>query len=144
MASPPLTDREYAYLRISNEDGSHSEITEILKLEPTNCWNKGDINRANNRPRNQVSWQLESGLDDTHPIEEHLDKIFSILTPLKSELVKLSDKYNICIQCVGYYHPSQHGIHLDHSTLEKAYSIGASFDFDCYFVDDYGHDLDYV
>ena len=88
-------------------------------------------------------WQLESGLDDKFPIEEHLSKIFSLLEPLQSKLINLGPEYDLCIQCVGYFPPSGHGIHLDQNTVLKASNLGVAFDLDFYFVDDYGHDLDF-
>ncbi len=144
MASPPITDREYVYFKIMGDSGAHIEITDLLKLEPTNAWNKGDINIKNNKPRKFTSWQLESGLNDTHPIQEHLDALFKILVPLQCELLNLSKKFDICFQCVGYFHPSGHGIHLDKSTVQKASAFAASFDMDFYYISDNGHDLDYV
>ncbi|MGH8613724.1 MAG: DUF4279 domain-containing protein [Gammaproteobacteria bacterium] len=143
MASPPLTDREYAYLRIAGK-GDHKVITDTLGIEPTNAWNEGDINPRNNKPRKFTSWQLESGLDDTHPIKDHLETLFAKLEPLQQKLHSLSESYEIYVECVGYFPPSGHGIHLDKEVIRKAASIGAAFDLDFYYISDNGHDLDYV
>ena len=143
MASPPLTDREYAYLRITCP-GEYSRVTSELGLEPTNAWNKGDLNPRTDKPRNFTSWQLESGLDDKHPIEQHLAKLFKIFEPLTDKLLVLSKDHEIYIQCVGYFPASGHGIHIDKSHVKKAAAMGAAFDLDFYYIDDHGHDLDYV
>ena len=90
-----------------------------------------------------MNWNLESGLDDTHRIEEHIEALFAVLEPLKDTLSKLADEYEYCIQCVGYFPASNHGIHLDKGTMKKVENLGLSLDYDFYFVDDYGHDLDY-
>lgn len=90
-----------------------------------------------------MRWSLESGLDDTHPIDEHIENLFSMLLPLKKQLEKLSEKYELTIQCVGYFHPSSHGIHFSKSTIQQAAEMHLSLDADFYYVDDYGHDLDY-
>lgn len=89
MASPPLTNREYAYLRIIGK-GDHKIITDTLGIEPTNAWNEGDDNPRNNRPRKFTSWQLESGLDDTNPVKDHLEKLFAKLEPIQQKLLSLS------------------------------------------------------
>ena len=143
MASPPLTNREYAYLRITVK-GKHELVTSQLGVEPTNAWNEGDNNPRNNMPRKFTSWQLESGLDDTKPIEEHLEILFSKLEPLKNKLLLLSKRHQIFIECVGYYPPSGHGMYLSPEIVNKAASMGAAFDLDFYYVSDYGHDLDYL
>ena len=143
MASPPLTSREYAYLKITGE-GSFLVISEALGLEPTNAWNKGDINRKNGRLRNLTSWQLESGLDDRCSIDEHLNALVLLLEPVEKKLYQLSSQYDICVQCVGYFPPASHGINIDNKMVRFASRIGGSIDFDFYFVDDFGHDLDFV
>jgi len=142
MASPPITDREYAYFKITGE-GDHSLVSKKLDLSPTNEWSEGDINPKNGRPYKFMSWQLESGLDDKHPINEHIEKLLAILQPHKNTLIELSKKYNLCIQCVGYFHPSNHGIHLDNETIQRVSNLGLSFDMDFYYISDNGHDLDY-
>jgi hypothetical protein len=43
-----------------------------MEISPTNEWSEGDINPRTGKPYKFMSWQLESGLDDTYPIEEHL------------------------------------------------------------------------
>lgn len=90
-----------------------------------------------------MSWKYESGLDDTYSIEEHIKELFKVLEPLEETLVALRDKYELCIQCVGYFPASGHGINLNYETISKAASLGLSFDYDFYYVDDHGHDLDY-
>ena len=142
MASPPLTNREYAYFRVTGK-GDHDKVSKILGLEPTNEWSEGDINPRNSKPREFMCWNYESGLDDTHPLEEHINKIFLELSPLEEALLELSKEYNLYIQCVGYYPPSGHGAHLDQETVKKAARLGLAFDLDFYYVSDYGHDLDY-
>ena len=142
MTSPPLTTREYAYFKIVGK-GDHSVVTQKLGIEPTNEWSEGDLNPRNNMPRKFMHWQFESGFDDTHPIEEHLNKLFAVLEPLKSSLLELNQNYDLYLQCVGYFPPSGHGIHLDHQMVVKAAELGLAFDLDFYYVSDHGHDLDY-
>lgn len=62
---------------------------------------------------------------------------------IQDKLLVLSKTFDICIQCVGYFPPSGHGIHLDKSMILRASNYGASFDLDFYYVSDNGHDLDY-
>jgi len=142
VASPPLTNREYAYLAV-NGKGDSQLVTSILKIDPTNQWSEGEINPRNNKPRKFMCWNLTSGLDDTHAIEEHIGKLLEIIEPLKEELATLNKNYKVFIQCVGYFPPSGHGLHIDHKLIEKLYRLSLALDYDFYFVDDYGHDLDY-
>ena len=142
MASPPITARTYAYFTVTGA-GSCTVIGEALGLECTNSWSEGDLNQRRGNPYTFMRWSLESGLDDTHPIDEHIEKLFSILFPLKEQLEKLSEKYELVIQCVGYFHPSGHGVHFSKNTIQRAAQMYLCIDADFYYVSDYGHDLDF-
>ena len=143
MASPPLTNREYAYFTVRGT-GSHLFVSSKLGVESTNEWSEGDIDSRNNRPRRFMAWNLESGLDDTHPIEEHIEKILNLIEPLKNKLDELSQMYELTIQCVGYFAGTGHGLHLDRDSIARISKLPVAIDYDYYFIDDNGHDLDYV
>lgn len=143
MASPPLTNREYAYLRVVGE-GSSSPVSNELGIGPTNSWSEGDVNPRNNIPRKFMSWQLESGLDDTSPIGEHIEALLEILEAKSDQMQKLANSYMCSIQCVGYFPASGHGLNLELSTLKRLVNLNLNIDYDFYYVSDNGHDLDYL
>ncbi|MFZ2726744.1 MAG: DUF4279 domain-containing protein [Methylococcaceae bacterium] len=138
MTSPPLTNRQYAYFHVSGH-GTHEDITKILEIKPSESWNIGDINPRNNKPFKFMSWRLSSGLDDTQPIEMHIQYLFSRLHTKADALRKLWLDYDLVLQCVGYFPPSGHGIHFDREQIRQAAQLGLSFDLDFYYVDDYEH-----
>lgn len=70
--------------------------------------------------------------------------LFCILEPVTTKIFELSQSHDVYIVCVGYYPPSGHGVHLDKHTIQKVAKLGAAFDLDFYYVDDYGHDLDCI
>lgn len=142
MSSPPITDRTYAYFKVTGS-GSCDVVEQALGLECTNSWSEGDIRPQNGRPYKFMSWKLESGLDDTHDLREHIECLFEILIPLEPKLVELSENYELTLQCVGYFHPTGHGIHFTKSTAQKIASLCLSVDADFYYIDDHGHDLDF-
>ena len=139
MSQPQLTGREYAYVSIHGP-GTHEAISEKLGLHPSEAWNVGDINIRNGNPHKHMRWALRSGLDDTHPMEEHLRSLLLYFNG-KAELVKaLWLEYDITLQCVGYYPPSHGpGVHFDREVVRQAAQLGMSIDCDLYFVDDEGH-----
>lgn len=142
LASPPLTNREYAYFSVKG-NGDSQFVTSVLKIEPTNQWSQGEINPRNNRPRKFMGWNLKSGLDDTHPIKEHIEKLLEVLEPFEKELANLSKNYEVYIQCAGYFPSSGHGLNVGRDLIEKLYRLSLSIDYDFYFVEDFGHDLDF-
>ena len=140
MTSPPLTRREYAYLRITGP-GSHETVTTTLGLQPSEAWNVGDLNPRNGKPRTFISWRLSSGLEDTSPLDQHVDAIFLMLHVKAEGLRKLWVDYDLQLQCVGYYPASGHGAHFDREKVWQAAQLGLAFDLDFYFVDDFEHEV---
>ena len=140
MTSPPLTDREYAYLSISGP-GTHEQITQILGLSPSEAWNIGDINPRNGKPRKFMLWCLNSGLDDKQPLDMHIQQLFLALHPKADALRQLWVEYDLTLQCVGYFPPSGHGMHFNREQIRQAAHLGLAFDLDFYYVDDYEHDV---
>lgn len=140
MASPPLTTREYAYLSITGE-GTHQEITEILGIEPSLAWNPGDRSEQTGRVQKFMRWRKDSGLDDTKPVEDHIESIFFIIGQKHKEIQELFFKgYDVGIQCAGYYPPSGHGTHISREIIREAGKLNLSIDLDFYYLDSNGHD----
>ena len=138
MTSPPLTNREYAYFHITGP-GTHERVTELMGMSPSEAWNAGDSNPQNGRLCKSMSWRLSSGLDDTHPLEEHIQSLFLYLQ-LKADILRqLWVEYDLTIQCVGYFPASGHGVHFDREQIRQAAQLGLAFDLDFYYVDDYEH-----
>ncbi|WP_374087913.1 DUF4279 domain-containing protein [Methylomicrobium lacus] len=138
MTSPPLTNREYAYFHISGP-GTHEHVTEILGLKPSEAWNVGDINSHNGKPRKFMSWRLSSGLDDTRPLDMHVQNLFLYLNTKADVLRLLWLDYDLTLQCVGYFPASGHGMHFNREHIRQAAQLGLAFDLDFYYVDDYEH-----
>jgi hypothetical protein len=138
MTSPPLTTREYAYFHISGP-GTHEKVTEILGIKPSEAWNVGDANPQSGKPCKFMSWRLSSGLDDTQPLDLHLQSLFLRLHRKAESLRLLWLEYELTLQCVGYFPPSGHGKHFNREQIRQAAQLGMAFDLDFYYVDDHEH-----
>ena len=142
MASPPITNRVYAYFSVTGK-GSYTPVSEALDLKCTNAWAEGDISPKTGKPHRFMRWSLESGLDDTHSLNDHVEKLLSMLSPFEEELRHLSMSYQLTLQCVGYFHPSGHGVHFSKEVIAQAANLSLCIDADFYYIDDHGHDLDW-
>jgi hypothetical protein len=140
MTSPPLTHREYAYFHVTGP-GKHEDITELLRLSPSEAWNVGDPNPRNDSSRTFMSWRLNSGLDDTHPLERHIATLFLYLHTRSEELRSLWVEYDLTLQCVGYFPASGHGVHLNREQIRQAAQLGLALDLDFYYIEDHDHDV---
>ena len=140
MSSPPLTNREYAYLCVVG-NGTHEEVTKILGIQPSQAWNPGEKSDQTGRIQKFMRWRKDSYLEDTEPIEKHLDSIFQLLHGKHKEVQELFFKgYDAYIQCVGYYPPSGHGTHLTRDIIREAGKMNLAIDLDYYYIDSNGHD----
>ncbi len=87
-----------------------------------------------------MQWRLNSGLDDTAPLERHIENLLLFLVPREEQLRKLWLDCDLVIQCVGHYPPSGHGAHLNREVVRQAARLGLAFDLDFYYQDDHDHD----
>jgi hypothetical protein len=140
MPSPPLTNREYAYFRVTGP-GRHEDITAKLGYRPSDAWNADDLNPRTNKARGFMCWKLDSGLDDTHPLDRHIDQLLLLLGAKEAALRELWVDYDLQIVCTGHYPPSGHGLYLDREKVRQAAKAGVAFDLDFYFVDDHDDDV---
>ena len=131
----PLTAREYAYVHITGP-GTHEQVTEILGMRPSDSWNVGDTNVRNGRPYRSMSWELKSGLDDTHPLDQHIKELLVVLGTRAHRIRELWVEYDLTLQCVGYYLPTCHGMHFDREQVRQAAQLGLCLDLDFYYLDD--------
>ena len=134
MCSTPLTIREYAYVSITGP-GTHENITEVLGLQPSEAWNVGETNGRTGRPRRQMRWMLYSGLDDTHPLNQHIELLFLRLKTKADALRLLWIDYDLTLVCVGHFPQTGHGQHFDREQIRQAAQLGLAFDLDFYTVD---------
>jgi hypothetical protein len=141
MTSPPMTNREYAYLAITG-GGSHQEITKIIGIEPSLAWNVGDKSEATGKVQKFMRWRKDSGLDDTEPVDKHIENILTLFVSRKQkEIQELFFKgYDVYIACAGWYPASGHGVHLSREIIREAGKANISIDLDFYYVDSEGHD----
>jgi len=140
MSQPQQTAREYAYISITGP-GTHEVITERLGMKPTEAWNVGDIDERNGRPRKFMAWHLRNGLDDTHPLEQHIAELLLIFHATPEATRALWVEYELTLQCVGYYPYSRGpGAHFNREVIRQAAQYGFSIDCDFYFSEDHGHD----
>lgn len=120
---------------ILGEYFSTSEITNRLKIQPTEYYSKGDRIRNRDMFRKESSWSLSTGYEPSLDINIQLAKLLTELENKQRDLVELKQKYNleykffIVIKIEENQSPS---IYLNKSTISFANEIEAEFDIDIY------------
>ena len=138
MTSPPMTDREYAYFAVTGQ-GNSGEITDRLGWKPSQEWSEGD-----QRPRGGnyqfMRWRLDTGLTDAATVSQHIESVVLTVQTRADKIRRLAPDYKASIVAVGYYPASGHSLIIEREWVQTAAHLGLSFEFDFYFVSDYGHD----
>jgi hypothetical protein len=80
-----------------------------------------------------MQWHLKSGLDESEPLERHIDNLLLFLAPRSGSLRELWLDYTLTMQCVGRY-ASSHGLHLDRERVRQLATLGIAVDLDLYVV----------
>ncbi|WP_379154190.1 DUF4279 domain-containing protein [Paenibacillus sp. sgz5001063] len=133
-----------AYFRLYGDHFPITEATQLLGIEPTKSYNKGEvIVRLTNdnmtshtvNYRKITAWELSSGYQESYDVKVQLDHILEALKNKTAIINHLKTKYNldclisIVIKIENGFTP---GFHLDTQQIEFANSIKAEFDFDLY------------
>lgn len=104
------------------------KITEELKIEPDECWLKGE--KVPGRPirRKDTTWSIETGYEETLDVVEMLNKMLNRLRDKKEILCELKEIYQLeyyfnIITNIEDYHTPEFEIH--HEFIEFANDIKA-------------------
>lgn len=125
-------DRSKVSLRILGDELDPEEITELLKVSPTECCKKGDV-IAGKYKRRTGCWSLESHLPDDIDVEDKVMHLLSQVTNDESTWKLLNSKYQIDLFCGLFLETDNRGIELSVETIRKLSSLGIKIGFDIYF-----------
>lgn len=122
----------YAYFFVSNFAGSAQEISDLLQLEPSCTWLKGELN-SRGRPQAFSRWEFHSPLPRTEVHQDrHLQALLDVLEPRRDRILEAVASFDCGLQCVGYYTDENPGFHMDAKLVSSLAALGLSVDFDLY------------
>lgn len=132
-----MTDNKWnsATLRISSNTISAAEITVILGVKPTNSYEKGTPVSSRNPKsllRQESVWLLESGLDNSEPLDTHIAKLISLVEGKFDLFKELIPVCHIDIFCGFSSENGQGGFVLDAGLLKRLTAIPVDIVFDLY------------
>ena len=126
-------NEQYAYLTFTG-DFDPNTITEQLKLSPTKCWRKGDLNERNSRERKFSRWCLYSRLNTSASLEDHVRDVLNQTAKRADDIAQLASTYNGQMQLVGYFHQFYPGFGLDSKTVSQLAELKLGIDCDFYYL----------
>jgi hypothetical protein len=123
-----------ASLRVLSDTVTLAELRTRLG-EPTNGYDIGDpVSTALGAPQRQAAcWLLESGLDRTRPLDEHIAALIAIVEERREAFDSLRDRCEIDIFCgVFSGKDAQGGFGLDPTLTGRLSNLGLPVEFDIY------------
>jgi Domain of unknown function (DUF4279) len=126
-----------ASFRIMGKDLNPSEITTLLHMHPDQFHSCGDSNISKSGRRyadyTEGLWALDSSVDETRAIDEHLESFVTKLwehRDLLQEFRKRGYKIDICIGIFGINDNT--GFVLKNTLLSRVLQLGIDLDLDLY------------
>lgn len=120
----PMTNKKWhsASLRIVSLTMSPAEITKTLGIEPTRAYAIGT----------PVKWILESGLDESEPLNLHINKLLLLIESKVERFKELISVCDIEIFCGFSSENGQGGFVLDAELLKRLNIIPLDLVLDLY------------
>ncbi|KRF51071.1 DUF4279 domain-containing protein [Peribacillus butanolivorans] len=133
-----------AYFSVFGDEFPLEVVTDILGIEPTKTYKKGDIIEKINNPnlvstkirrRKETDWTLSTGYQESYDINNQLNTILKSLEGKTKELKQLKEKYSleflfmIVIQVENDEKPA---MYLQKNIIDFASLIQAEIHFDLY------------
>jgi hypothetical protein len=123
-------NQQYAYFSVW--DGfDPSEITVRVGVQPTECWQRGDICPRRQMERKFSRWSLYSRLGRDQELEAHILDVLAQLDANPEAFRAVSQEFGGVMQLVGYFYREYPGLHFARAVTERLawYSLAVDFDF---------------
>ena len=110
-----------------------SVVTEIMGIEPTKAWCKGDP--VPNHPtgiRTHTRWALSSGLSTDEPLEAHLEALLTTLEARYEAVRRCAKEFHACIRAAIYFAEVNPEFFISPSLAVRLGKMGVPLEFDLY------------
>jgi hypothetical protein len=107
-----------ATLRIHGEDLDLDDITSAIGVQPTHTHRYGDQIEWLDTTYKDDAWHLESGLDDSAHLSDHLRVLWAQIQPATEYLRELKKRYSISVFCGYRSNCDNAGLDLPHDALK--------------------------
>jgi hypothetical protein len=129
------SDEVKVYFKITGFDCPPSNITNLIGIEATKTWLKGDLTHPKAIIKHrQNGWMLQSSLSKDTPLREQIESLLDIVLPRKGVLRKLPNGSEKSILCAVYSVDGRPDISLPADVIIAIAEIGANLDLDLYLL----------
>lgn len=121
--------------RISGDDYDPAVISNILAIQPSESWKKGDKIRNTIKEREYTGWVMSTGYEESLDINIQLSKMINLLRTKEDCLLNIKDKYSLKYRfdiVINIEKQQVPAIYLDTDAISFSNKIGIEYDFDMY------------
>ena len=122
-------------LRVASRTINCREISSHLDMQPSKAYEKGEPLSARSAPNNkreEALWLFELGLDESLPLEKHIEELLKILKGKTARLKKIRENCDVEIFCCFSTENGQGGFVLNHNLLQELGLLEIDVVFDLY------------
>jgi hypothetical protein len=121
--------------KITGNEFDPNMITNVLQIEPNECWEKGEQIRNKSINRSFSCWIIRTEYEESLDVNNQITSILRKIKDKKNQLIDLKEhkdldyKIDIVIRIENNEKPA---IYLNSDSIEFANSIKAEFEIDLY------------
>lgn len=108
------------------------EITRLVGLRPSKTWRMGDLIEGTIRRDAENGWRIDSGLPNSSSLEEHLDRLLTLLEDKKENIAALAESCYSEVSCIVYAIDYVPALTFEKEHLRRIVALGACIDIDLY------------
>jgi hypothetical protein len=132
---PEMTkdNEHYAYITVVG-DFDPETITARVGLKPSEAWTKGEQNERTHRERKFSRWSLNSRLERSASLEDHLKDVLEQALPKTEQFRQVGEEYQVGVQLVGYFYNDYPGFGVDQDSISGLARLNVGIDCDFYYL----------
>ncbi len=123
----------YAYFALNDEDLNIDKTSNLLGVEPSKAWAKGDLSRTG-MERKSGLWALYSRRPRSDELELHIQDVLQQMDNNSEAFLSASVTHNGTMQLVGQFHEIGVGMHFTKEIIERLSFYKLCVDFDAYYL----------
>jgi len=126
--------KTHAYLAVFDFGDDPDVVTAMMGMEPTKAWVKDEhyVTASPNARRTHSRWTIDSGLDETEPLEAHLSALLARLEPQHAEIAEVAQRFPAHIGVAQYFYEVNPQFELEVDILRRFARLGLPINFDQY------------
>lgn len=128
-----IPDRAYVRLRVLSKNLTPEEISEVIGMGCDSSWRIGDFRRHTTIREKENGWVLDSRLDPTIPLEEHIRALLARISDRSERIRGLAAANSVELSC-AVYAKDVPALNFDNLLIRQIAVLGAGLDVDLYLV----------